>query len=436
MLECPPALKPFCEVRDLVYQAPRGTQDLLPEEVKYWRFVEGTASRVAELFGYQFIRTPTFEDTSLFVRGVGESTDVVTKEMYTFEDKGGDSLTLRPEYTAAVLRAYLQHGFANRPQPVKLYFLGSMYRYDRPQAGRLREFHQFDCEAIGDGDPSVDAEVILAAWRFFEALGLKDLTIQLNSIGCPNCRPAYLAMLVRHFTEHKLGLCHDCQRRLEVNPLRLLDCKVEGCQPAILSAPASAEELCQECQDHFAELRRLLDGFNLPVALNPRLVRGLDYYTRTVFEIWPPKVGAQAALGGGGRYDGLMEQLGGKPTPGIGFATGIERIILNIKEQGIEVPEVGKPTLFVAYLGDEAKLPALRLADKARRLGIPCVSALGPRSLKAQLKQANNLGARLAFILGEQEIAQGTVTVRDMIESRQWQEPEAAALERLLQVKG
>ncbi len=416
-----------------MYQAPRGTQDLLPEEEKYWRYVEGTATRLAEQFGYGLIRTPTFEDTSLFVRGVGESTDIVTKEMYTFEDKGGESLTLRPEGTAPVLRAYLEHGMANRPQPVKLYYLMNMFRYDRPQAGRYREFHQFGVEVVGEGSPTVDAEVILLLWRFFEALGLRDLTLQLNSIGCPRCRPAYLETLVDHFTEHKMQLCHDCQRRLEVNPLRLLDCKNEQCQPAILAAPSSAEHLCDECRDHFAELRGMLEALKLPVFLNPRLVRGLDYYTRTVFEIWPPAVGAQAALGGGGRYDGLMEQLGGKPTPGIGFATGIERIILNLRSQGIQVPEVGRPLLYVAYLGDEARLPAFHLTDEARRLGIPTVATLGSRSLKAQLKQANNVGARFAFILGEQEVRDGTVTVRDMSESKQWQEPRATALEQLLQ---
>jgi histidyl-tRNA synthetase len=419
-----------------VYQAPRGTQDLLPDEAKYWRFVEETAARVAERFGYQLIRTPTFEDTSLFIRGIGESTDVVSKEMYTFEDKGGESLTLRPEDTAPVLRAYLEHGFASRPQPVKLYYIGSMYRYDRPQAGRLREFHQFGCEAIGDGDPAVDAEAIMIIWQLYQELGLADLTIQLNSIGCPNCRPAYLKKLVDYFTERKMGLCHDCQRRLEMNPLRLLDCKVEGCQPAIQAAPSSADNLCEECSDHFEQLRKMLSAFDLPVVLNSRLVRGLDYYTRTVFEIWPAAVGAQSAIGGGGRYDGLMEQLGGKPTPGIGFATGLERIIINIKDQGIVPPEVGRPFLYVAYMGIEAKLPAFKLAGEARRLGIPCVSTLSPRSLKAQMKQANNLGARFAFILGEQEIAEGTVTVRDMVESKQWQEPQAKALEQLLQAKG
>lgn len=419
-----------------MYQAPRGTQDVLPEDERFWRYVESTAMELAEQFGYRRVRTPTFEDTSLFVRGVGESTDIVSKEMYTFEDKGGDSLTLRPEGTAPVLRAYLEHGFASRPQPVKLYYLMNMFRYDRPQAGRYREFHQFGYEVLGETDPAVDAEVILLAWRLYEALGLLELSVQLNSIGCPNCRPSYLEALRAHFGRHEEQLCPDCRRRVQGNPLRLLDCKNDQCQPAILSAPASTEYLCEECDAHFAELRRLLAALELPVILNSRLVRGLDYYTRTVFEIWPPQIGAQSAIGGGGRYDGLMEQLGGKPTPGIGFATGIERVILNIKEQRVNVPEVGKLVLFVAWLGAQARPHALRLADQARRSGIPAVSALGARSLKAQMKQANSLGARYAFILGEEEVKDGAVTIRDMAESRQWQAPMAEALANVLQLKG
>jgi histidyl-tRNA synthetase len=419
-----------------VYQAPRGTQDVLPEDEKYWRYVETTAMMTAERFGYHRLRTPTFEDTSLFVRGVGESTDIVSKEMYSFDDKGGDSLTLRPEGTAPVLRAYLEHGFASRPQPVKLYYLMNMFRYDRPQAGRYREFHQFGYEVLGETDPAVDAEVILLAWRLYEALGLSDLSIQLNSIGCPECRPAQLQALVAHFVQHEAELCPDCRRRLHTNPLRLLDCKNARCQPAILSAPASTDLLCQECETQFVQLRGLLEVLRLPVLLNPRLVRGLDYYTRTVFEIWPAQVGAQSAIGGGGRYDGLVEQLGGKPTPGIGFATGIERIILNLKDQGIPVPDVVRPHLFVAWMGDEARAHALRIADEARQAGIPASSALGTRSLKAQMKQANNAGARFAFILGEQEVKDGTVTVRDMIESKQWQEPIGDAMARLLGAKG
>lgn len=419
-----------------MFQAPRGTQDILPENERYWRYVEDTAIRTAELFGYQRIRTPTFEDTSLFVRGVGDSTDIVTKEMYTFEDKGGDSLTLRPEATAPIMRAYLEHGLASRPQPVKLYFLGSMFRYDRPQAGRYREFHQFDIEAIGEADAAVDAEAILVAWRFFENLGLRDLTIQLNSIGDPACRPGYHRALVEYFSARRDQLCADCRRRLEVNPLRLLDCKNEQCQPGIQGAPASSDYLCEECRAHFDTVKTILGSMDLPVCLNSRLVRGLDYYTRTVFEIWPQAVGAQSALGGGGRYDGLMEQLGGKPTPGIGFAIGIERVILNLKEQGIAVPEVTKPVLYVAYAGKGAQVLAFRLADDARRRGLATVVALGARSLKSQLKQANSSGARYAFILGDDEVRAGTVTIRDLEESRQWQSERAAAVSSLPSMVG
>jgi len=415
-----------------VYQAPRGTQDVLPEDEKYWRYVEATATRQAELFGYAQIRIPTFEHTPLFVRGVGDTTDIVGKEMYTFDDKGGESLTLRPEATASIMRAYLEHGLASSPQPVKVYFLGSMFRYDRPQAGRYREFHQFDCEVIGDGSPTVDAEVILLAWRFFETLGLRNLTVHLNSIGDRNCRPGYLSILTEHFSLHRDRLCPDCRRRLETNPLRLLDCKNEQCQFAIATAPAGIEHLCEECARHFTALREMLDALDIPVELSPRLVRGLDYYTRTVFEIFPATVGAQSALGGGGRYDGLMEQLGGKPTPGIGFAMGIERVILNIREQGIPVPGIRRAVVYVAHQGDQARVMAMRLADEIRRAGIQCVVGLGARSLKSQLKQANNLGARFAFILGEQEVAEETVTVRNLAESQQWQESRQAAIERLL----
>lgn len=419
-----------------MYQAPRGTQDVLPEDEKYWRYVEDAAEKQAKLFGYGSIRTPAFEETGLFVRGVGESTDIVSKEMYTFQDKGGDSLTLRPEATAPILRAYLEHGFGSRPQPVKLYCLASMFRYDRPQAGRYREFHQFDVEVLGEADATVDAEVILLAWRFFESLGLRELTIQLNSIGDRNCRPAYLTALKAHFAAHPERLCADCRRRLDTNPLRLLDCKNEQCQAGIEAAPRSVDYLCEECREHFVALQEMLTALDLPVQLNSRLVRGLDYYTRTVFEIYPPNTGAQSALGGGGRYDGLMEQLGGKPTPGIGFAVGIERIILNLKEQAVAIPEFGRPLLYVAHSGSAARTIALKLADEARRQGAECMMGLGAKSLKSQLKQANNVGARFALILGEDEVAGGTVTVRDLSGSQQWQEPREAAIGRLLSMAG
>src|SRR5581483_1336510 len=306
-----------------VYQAPKGTQDVLPEQIAAWRLVESACHRAARAFGYGELRTPTFEDTRVFLKGVGEATDIAEKEMYTFEDKGGTSLTLRPEGTAAVVRAYLEHGLHNRPQPVKLYTLMTAFRHDQPQAGRLREFHQWDAEAIGEADPLVDAELVMLLWRLLSDVGLRDLSVQLNSIGDAACRPEFIRALVAYFEAHLGELCPDCRRRLHTNPLRLLDCKNVTCQPVIAAAPRSIDYLCAACAARFARLRRYLDLVALPVTINPRLVRGLDYYTRTVFEVWPPRIGGQSTLGGGGRYDGLAELLGGRHTPGVGFAMGI-----------------------------------------------------------------------------------------------------------------
>ncbi len=321
------------------YQAPRGTQDILPEEQPVWDFVRDTAARLSALFGYGRIETPLFEEASLFTRGVGEVTDIVQKEMYVFKDRGGLELALRPEGTAPVCRAYLEHGMHNQPQPVRLWYWTPIFRYDRPQAGRYRQHHQFGIEAIGEADAAVDAEVIELLWRFYEALGLSGLTLHLNSIGDYKCRPQYLEIL-RDYYRDKLDLvCEDCRVRFERNPLRLLDCKQERCQPIIAGAPPITDHLCEDCAAHFGDLRSYLDTAGIPVSLNPRLVRGLDYYTRTVFEITPPEEGAQSTIGGGGRYDGLIELLGGRPTPGIGFGTGIERIILNLKRQGVPLPQ-------------------------------------------------------------------------------------------------
>ncbi|HEY8477417.1 MAG TPA: histidine--tRNA ligase [Chloroflexota bacterium] len=414
-----------------MFQAPRGTEDVLPEEIPYWTYVEETARRYARLFGYGEIRTPTFEDTGLFARGVGAATDIVEKEMYTFKDKGGNDLTLRPEGTASVVRAYIQHGMHTRPQPVRLFSLISAYRYDRPQAGRLREFHQFNCEAIGEEDPLLDAEIITMAWRFYEGLGLRNLTIALNSIGDSACRPAYLQALTAFYEAHAGEVCPDCQRRLHVNPLRVLDCKNPRCQPVIDEAPKITDYLCDACADHFATVRSALAALALPVQLNPRLVRGLDYYNRTVFEVWPPVVGSQAALGGGGRYDGLVEQLGGRPTPAVGFATGIERIIINLKHQGVAVPAAPAPRVFIVPLGDAAREVATRLADDLRRRGTSSLIGLGRRSLRALLRQANSLDCTWAIILGDQEVATGTATVRHMLQSTEERLPLPQALERV-----
>ena len=402
-----------------MYQAPRGTSDTLPKEQAPWRYIEHKAIDVCQLYGYERIDTPAFEDTGLFARSVGEETDIVKKEMYTFEDRGGNEITLRPEGTAPVCRAYLEHGLHNLPQPVKLYYIAAIFRYERPQAGRYRQHNQFGYEAIGDDDPALDAEVIDMAWRFFQSLGLRRLSLLLNSIGCKLCRPRYLAAIQDYYSNYTHDLCSDCKTRLKRNPLRLLDCKKPVCQPTADSAPRSIDHLCPECDDHFKRLQRYLGLLELPFVINHRLVRGLDYYTRTVFEIQPEEEGAQSTLGGGGRYDDLIEELGGKPTPAIGFATGIERIILNLKKQNIPVPPLPMPPVFISYIGDEGKEEAIKLAATLRKNGISIIQAPGSKSLKAQLRQANNLGAHYAVIIGEQEVKTSTVILRDMTTSEQ-----------------
>jgi histidyl-tRNA synthetase len=403
----------------MLYQAPRGTSDILPQEQAYWRYLEQMVAHTAQLYGYQRLDAPTFEDSRLFARSVGEDTDIVTKEMYTFEDRGGSWLTLSPEGTAPVCRAYLEHGMKNLPQPVKLYYIASIFRYERPQAGRYRQHHQFGYEAIGDDDPALDGEVIDMAWRFLASVKLKRLSLQLNSIGCQKCRPGYVAALKSYYIGHANELCPDCRQRLERNPLRLLDCKQEGCLKVAASAPKSADHLCPECADHFQQLKRYLELLGLPFTTNNQLVRGLDYYTRTVFEIQPQGGGAQSTLAGGGRYDDLIEELGGKPTPALGFAAGMERIILNLKKQKIEAPPLPKPQLFIAYIGEAAKNEAVKLAANLRRGDIGAIQAIGDKSLKAQLRQANNLGASQAVIIGEEELKSGTVIVRDMASAEQ-----------------
>jgi histidyl-tRNA synthetase len=402
-----------------LYQAARGTIDILPEEQPYWRVVEKVIADITQLYGYKRIDTPIFEDTALFQRSAGEFTDIVQKEMYTFDDRGGNSLTLKPEGTSAVCRAYIQHGMQNLPQPVKLYYVSPIFRYDRPQAGRYRQHYQFGCEAIGEDDPAIDAEVIDMAWRFYQALGLVNISLQLNSIGCKECRPAYLNALKDYYNKHTGSLCADCKTRLEKNPLRLLDCKQAACQGIAQNAPRSIDSLCPACAAHFTQLQKYLGLLGIPFQINHRLVRGLDYYTRTVFEVQPEDEGGQSTIGGGGRYDGLIEELGGKPTPALGFATGIERIILNLKKQGVKIPAPPVLQAFIAYLGEKAKDKALKLTADLRRLGISAVTAAGSKSLKAQLRQANSLEARYAVIIGEEEVKAGTVTLRDMADARQ-----------------
>jgi len=402
-----------------LYRAPRGTSDILPEEQVYWRYIEQKVVNICQRYGYERIDSPVFEDTGLFTRSVGAGTDIVEKEMYTFADKGGNKITLRPEGTAPVCRAYLEHGLHNRPQPVKLYYLCAIFRYERPQAGRYRQHFQFGCEAIGDDDPTIDAEVIDLAWQFYLSLGLHHLTLQLNSIGCKQCRPGYLRALKDYYANYSKELCADCKVRLKRNPLRLLDCKKSSCQQVADAAPRSVDHLCPQCQTHFNRLKEYLKLLQIPLAVNHRLVRGLDYYTRTVFEIQPEAAGTQSTLCGGGRYDDLIEELGGKPTPAIGFAMGIERIILNLKQQAIPIPPLPRPQVFIANIGDEAKDEAIKLASRLRQSGVGIIVATGNKSLKAQLRQANNLGVRYAVIIGEEEVKSGTASFRDMTTAEQ-----------------
>jgi histidyl-tRNA synthetase len=410
-----------------VYRAPRGTQDILPPEQPYWRYVEQKAAEICRLYGYERIDLPMFEDARLFTRGVGEGTDIVEKEMYVFEDRGGNRLALRPEGTASVGRAYLEHGMHNHPQPVKLYYIGPAFRYERPQAGRYRQHGHFGCEAIGDADPALDAEVIDMAWRFFASLGLGRFTIVLNSIGCRECRPEYLSVLKEHYSPHINEVCADCKVRFQKNPMRLLDCKSPQCQPIADAAPKNTDHLCAACTEHYVQLKHYIVCLEIPFKENPRLVRGFDYYTRTVFEVQPEEGGSQSSLGGGGRYDVLIEELGGKPASGIGFATGMERIILGLQKENIPVPPLPSPQLFIAHLRGDAREAALKLAATLRRNGTNVIMATGGRSLKAQLRQANSLNIPEVAIIGEDEVKAGTVVLRDMASSQQ----ETVSIEKL-----
>lgn len=404
-----------------MYRAPRGTQDILPQDQPYWQFVRDQIRRLSTLYGYERLDTPLFEETSLFTRGIGAGTDIVEKEMYTFQDKGRDSLTLLPEATASVMRAYLEHAMYLLPQPVKLYSILPIFRYERPQAGRFRQHYQFNCEAIGVQDPALDAEVISLAWRFYEDLGLRGLNIQLNSIGDQNCRPAYIEALVNYYQGKEGEICNDCRARLKRNPLRLLDCKNEGCQPIIEAAPKSLDLLCPECAEHFATLQAQLNLLGIPYQLNHRLVRGLDYYTKTVFEVWAPGIGAQNAVGGGGRYDGLAKEIGGRDTPAIGFAIGLERVIMTMKAQEVRVPPWPRPQILLAYHGSEAKEESLRLVDRLREAGFRAIMSFGDRSLKAQMREADREGVEYTLILGEKERLRGEITAREMATGQETQ---------------
>lgn len=411
------------------YRAPRGTQDVLPEEQPWWDYVRDTARGLSERFGYGQIETPMFEDASLFTR-VGEATDIVQKEMYVFKDRGDSMLALRPEGTAPTCRAYLEHGMHNQPQPVRLWYIMPNFRYDRPQAGRYRQHNQFGIEAIGDGDASVDAEVVEMLWRLYEELGLTGLTLHLNSIGDQSCRPQYLEVLRGYYADKLDKVCDDCRARYERNPLRLLDCKDERCQPVIAGAPAFTDHLCEPCAEHFAQLKSYLDAVGIPYHLNPRLVRGLDYYRRTVFEVQPPEEGGQSSIGGGGRYDGLIEELGGRPTPGIGFGTGIERMIINLKRQEVPLPDQRVLDLYVAYMTPVARTVAYKLASDVRKSGAAAIVSTGG-SMKSQMRQADALNARYAAIIGDRELEAGTVALKDLREGSQETVPAGEVAKRV-----
>ncbi len=397
-----------------MHKAPRGTMDILPEEQPYWDYLREKINETADIFGYERIDVPIFEETSLYVRGVGEGTDIVDKEMYSFVDKGGRDITLRPEFTAGIVRAYIEHGMKVLPQPVKLFTIGPIFRYESVQAGRYRQHTQFDIEAMGSQDPAVDLEVMSVAWQLFSSLGFEGLGFQLNSTGCPTCRPGYVQELVDYYQQHEDAICEDCERRLERNPLRLLDCKTPGCQPIIAGAPRIQEYLCPACEEHFSTLSRYLDDLERPYTLNHTLVRGLDYYTRTVFEVWAEGIGAQNAICGGGRYDGLAEELGGEPTPGIGFGSGMERLVLTMQEQGIEVPGAPAPDVALVYHGQEAKRRGLQILENLRAAGIRATITFDDRSFKAQFRDADRANARYALVLGERELAENQIIVQNM----------------------
>ena len=401
-------------------QTPRGTRDILPELQAYFDYVEKVFISITKSAGFLKTTTPVFEDTSLFVRGVGKDTDIVEKEMYTFADRSDNSLTLRPEGTASIVRSYLENGMQSLPQPVKLSYFEPMYRYDRPQAGRYREFWQFGFEMIGDKAPIADAIVITTAFRIYEKIGLGNgLRMQINSIGCKLCRPKYLKELTSYYKESVEQLCPDCKKRLNTNPLRLLDCKQKKCQALAEEAPQIVNSLCGECHNHFKEVLEYLDDIGIIYEINPRLVRGLDYYTKTVFEFWSESDGSQNSLGGGGRYDYLVEQLGGKPTPALGFAGGVDRTVEQIISLSAEVGGLEKTDVFVAQIGDEARKKCFRLMNELWADGIEAEGCLDKGAISDQLKIANKVGAKYTLIIGQKEAYDETVIVKEMVSGAQ-----------------
>lgn len=399
----------------LLTSAPRGTQDVLPSDSYKWQYVEKIVSEEAKIFGYREIRTPTFEHTELFNRAVGDTTDVVQKEMYTFKDKGDRSITLKPEGTAGTVRALVEHGLLNDALPLKTFYVIPCFRYEKPQAGRLREFHQFGVEAFGSANPLIDAETIGVARSILTRLGIKNLSLEINSIGCPTCRAKYHEALHNYFASKEDQLCDTCKGRLQKNPMRILDCKNPPCKEIAKDAPKMLNYLCDDCSAHFEGVKKALDASGIEYVINPTIVRGLDYYTRTVFEFLSNDIGSQAAVCAGGRYDGLVEEIGGKPLPALGFGMGLERLIMVMERNGCEFEPEIPCDIYVGSMGENAAIEAFKLVSRLRQdFGVHAECDLVGRSVKAQMKYANKIGARFSMILGDNELAQKKVVVKNM----------------------
>ena len=398
----------------VITNAPRGTQDVLPAQSYKWKHIEEVAKKISALYGFKEIRFPTFEHTELFQRSVGDTTDVVQKEMYTFNDKGDRSITLRPEVTAGAVRLFIEHGLFNNPMPIKTFYLTSCYRYEKPQAGRLREFHQFGVEYFGTQNPSADAEMMQLPMLLYRRLGLKGLTLNINSIGCPKCRKAYNEKLREYLSGHYDELCDTCKSRYERNPMRILDCKSPVCKQIAKGAPLLIDNICEECEAHFEKVKKYLEAVGMDYEIDPYIVRGLDYYTKTVFEITAQNKNSNNTICGGGRYDGLVEELGGNATPACGFALGMERLLLTMEEQGIEIPNTSNVKIFVGSMSEQSSMFAHRLVQELRSIGVSAERDHMDRSVKAQLKYANKIRAEYVIVLGDDEIESGKVKLKNM----------------------
>ena len=397
-----------------INRAVKGTNDILPSEVYKWQFVENRMLETARMFGFNEIRVPVFEHTEVFKRSVGDTTDVVQKEMYTFDDKGGRSITLRPELTAGVIRSLIEKGLVNGPLPLKVCYIGGCYRYEKPQAGRLREFHQFGVECVGAAAPNADAEVIALARQVLDSIGIEKIALEINSIGCPECRKKYSEALKEYFKANIDNLCDTCKDRLERNPMRILDCKSPVCKEIAANAPVVLDYLCDGCAEHFTNVKKHLDAAGIEYTVNPHIVRGLDYYTRTVFEFVSGDIGAQSTVCGGGRYDGLISQMGGQPTASLGFAMGIERLMLVLESQKTELPKQSGCDLFIAQMGEKAALAATALCNDLRADGFKVQTDICGKGLKAQMKYADKIGASFTMVLGDNELETKKANLKNM----------------------